>query len=217
MVATKVRTYDFRVNPVSRPDKRDSAPGHLYGRMAGNKTNITQGGDGMTDSAETLRRMLGRMLDIRRFEEAVYELHEEGAFSGHYHLYTGQEATGVAALDALEDSDPVFTTHRNHGHLIARGADANAALAMMVDQPLLIVRPLMQVGKERMAGFDVAKVQRWIGLEPVAPEEPDPEQTDLYALCPGLIDCCPGDTLRRTQEHKCVVRVVELVFLKQVV
>jgi len=83
----------------------------------------------MTISAEIFRRMLGRMLDIRRFEEAVYELHEEGAFSGHYHLYTGQEATGVAALDALDDSDPVFTTHRNHGHLIARGADPNAAMA----------------------------------------------------------------------------------------
>lgn len=83
----------------------------------------------MTDDTAILRRMLGRMLDIRRFEEAVYELHEEGAFSGHYHLYTGQEATGVAALDALEDSDPVFTTHRNHGHLIARGANPNAALA----------------------------------------------------------------------------------------
>jgi len=83
----------------------------------------------MADALETLRRMLGRMLDIRRFEEAVYALHGEGAFSGHYHLYTGQEATGVGALDALDDTDPVFTTHRNHGHLIARGADPKAAMA----------------------------------------------------------------------------------------
>jgi nitrogenase-associated protein len=53
--------------------------------------------------------------------------------------------------------------------------DATAALAMMVAEPLLIVRPLMQVGKERMAGFDVATVGRWIGLQPVASEEPDPK------------------------------------------
>jgi len=88
-----------------------------------------QGEKRMADGLEILRRMLRRMLDMRRFEEAVYALHQEGAFSGHYHLYTGQEATGAGALDALDDGDPIFTTHRNHGHLIARGADPKAALA----------------------------------------------------------------------------------------
>jgi nitrogenase-associated protein len=39
------------------------------------------------------------------------------------------------------------------------------ALAMMVEEPLLIVRPLMQVGNQRLAGFEVQQVHNWIGLE----------------------------------------------------
>ena len=70
-----------------------------------------------------------RMIAIRRFEEAVFVLHEEGEFPGHYHLYIGQEATGAAVMTALGPEDRIFSTHRNHGHLIARGADPNAAMA----------------------------------------------------------------------------------------
>ncbi|MFM1815989.1 MAG: hypothetical protein RLZ98_2684 [Pseudomonadota bacterium] len=69
------------------------------------------------------------MLRMRRFEEAVFSLHDEGAFTGHYHLYIGQEAAGAAAMSALGSSDHIVTTHRNHGHLIARGADPAATLA----------------------------------------------------------------------------------------
>lgn len=78
---------------------------------------------------EVSMRILERMLAIRRFEEAVYALRQDGAFTGHYHLYIGQEATGAAAIEALGERDLLFTTHRNHGHLIARGADPGAALA----------------------------------------------------------------------------------------
>jgi len=48
------------------------------------------------------------------------------------------------------------------------------ALTMMVREPLLIVRPLMQVGEERLAGFDVREVHNWIGLdlESVGPRDP---------------------------------------------
>lgn len=42
--------------------------------------------------------------------------------------------------------------------------EAEAALAMMVAEPLLIVRPLMQVGQERLAGFEVQQVHNWVGL-----------------------------------------------------
>ncbi|MFN6953434.1 MAG: thiamine pyrophosphate-dependent dehydrogenase E1 component subunit alpha [Acetobacteraceae bacterium] len=74
-------------------------------------------------------RFLERMLLIRRFEEAVGTLAAERAFPGHYHLYIGQEATGVGAIDALLPQDRIATTHRNHGHILARGADPTAALA----------------------------------------------------------------------------------------
>lgn len=77
--------------------------------------------------AERLRQ-LATMLRIRRFEEALIELarvHDVG----HFHVYVGQEATGVPALALLEDGDVAYSTHRNHGHLIARGVDPAAMLA----------------------------------------------------------------------------------------
>lgn len=71
---------------------------------------------------------LRSMLRIRRFEEALIEL--AGSHDvGHFHVYIGQEATGVPALDLLEPGDVGYTTHRNHGHLIARGVDPAAMLA----------------------------------------------------------------------------------------
>lgn len=73
--------------------------------------------------------ILDRMLLIRRFEEAVLRLSYEKQFVGHYHLYIGQEATGAAAMSVLEERDYLSTTHRNHGHVIARGADPGAAMA----------------------------------------------------------------------------------------
>ncbi|HEU4342833.1 MAG TPA: thiamine pyrophosphate-dependent dehydrogenase E1 component subunit alpha [Candidatus Binatia bacterium] len=72
---------------------------------------------------ETLLDLCRRMFIIRHFEESLVPLHEKGVFAGHYHLYIGQEATGVPALACLQADDYLFTTHRNHGHLLARGAD----------------------------------------------------------------------------------------------
>jgi TPP-dependent pyruvate/acetoin dehydrogenase alpha subunit len=74
-------------------------------------------------------QFLTSMLRMRRFEEAVGKLGADKSFPGHYHLYIGQEATGAGAMAALRPEDKIATTHRNHGHLIARGADPNAALA----------------------------------------------------------------------------------------
>jgi pyruvate dehydrogenase E1 component alpha subunit len=74
-------------------------------------------------------RFLERMLLIRRFEEAVLRLSNEKQFVGHYHLYIGQEATGVAVMAALDARDKLATTHRNHGHVLARGADPGRAMA----------------------------------------------------------------------------------------
>jgi pyruvate dehydrogenase E1 component alpha subunit len=68
------------------------------------------------------------MLRIRRFEEALIRLAGEHDI-GHYHVYIGQEATGVAALALLEPGDVAYTTHRNHGHLISRGVDPARLLA----------------------------------------------------------------------------------------
>lgn len=72
---------------------------------------------------------LERMLLIRRFEERVIELHAAREFEGHYHVYIGQEATAVAACEQLAAADYLYSTHRNHGHLLAKGADPDRMLA----------------------------------------------------------------------------------------
>ena len=48
---------------------------------------------------------------------------------GRQHLAIGNEVLGAAALMQLRDGDPIYTTHRNHGHMIARGVDPGKALA----------------------------------------------------------------------------------------
>ena len=51
------------------------------------------------------------------------------------------------------------------GEIVPAAVAPERALAMMVEEPLLIVRPLMQVGNQRLAGFEVGQVHNWIGLE----------------------------------------------------
>jgi TPP-dependent pyruvate/acetoin dehydrogenase alpha subunit len=78
---------------------------------------------------ETLLDFGRRMFIIRYFEENLVPLHDKGIFGGHYHLYIGQEATAVPAFSCLRADDYLFTTHRNHGHLLARGADPKRLFA----------------------------------------------------------------------------------------
>ena len=70
-----------------------------------------------------------RMLVIRRLEEACIVAAHEGKVPGHFHVYIGQEATGVGVMGNLDEGDYVYSTHRNHGHLVARGADPKKVLA----------------------------------------------------------------------------------------
>jgi pyruvate dehydrogenase E1 component alpha subunit len=78
--------------------------------------------------------ILRRMLMIRRAEEHVIRFNEEheGLIRGHFHVYIGQEATGVAVCEALTADDYVFSTHRNHGHVIAKGGDPGKVLAEII-------------------------------------------------------------------------------------
>lgn len=68
------------------------------------------------------------MLKMRRLEEAVALMSKDHPF-GHYHLYIGQEATGAAVIEAMQEEDLATTTHRNHGHLVGRGTDEGRILA----------------------------------------------------------------------------------------
>ena len=73
--------------------------------------------------------MYERMLTIRRFEETVAEIYAQGEIPGFSHLYTGQEAVAVGVCSALRDDDFITSTHRGHGHVIAKGADLGRMMA----------------------------------------------------------------------------------------
>jgi TPP-dependent pyruvate/acetoin dehydrogenase alpha subunit len=69
------------------------------------------------------------MLRIRLFEERVRELYAAGRLPGFIHLSIGQEAVAAGAAAALRPDDYVFSTHRGHGHLIAKGGSLRGLLA----------------------------------------------------------------------------------------
>lgn len=70
-----------------------------------------------------------RVLRIRRFEEQVGKLFATGQLPGLVHLYIGAEAVGAGVCAALRDDDYVISTHRGHGHVIAKGGDLNKMMA----------------------------------------------------------------------------------------
>jgi len=75
------------------------------------------------------RRMLRQMLTIRRFEEQASEGFQTGDIYGVVHAYIGEEAVAVGVCEALRDGDQIISTHRGHGHCIAKGADLNRMMA----------------------------------------------------------------------------------------
>lgn len=64
-----------------------------------------------------------RMVRIRRFEESAGKLVESGDMPGFLHLYVGQEAVAAGVVSVLRDDDQITSTHRGHGHAIAKGAE----------------------------------------------------------------------------------------------
>ena len=69
------------------------------------------------------------MLTIRRFEEQTFEFYKRGLMAGLAHLYMGEEAVATGVCGALNEKDYIGSTHRGHGHLIARGADLDKMMA----------------------------------------------------------------------------------------
>jgi TPP-dependent pyruvate/acetoin dehydrogenase alpha subunit len=82
--------------------------------------------------AESARESLSTMWTIRRFEEAVDDLFARGMMHGTMHLSIGQEAVPVGACAALRDGDYITSTHRGHGHCIARGAALDRMMAELL-------------------------------------------------------------------------------------
>ena len=84
---------------------------------------------GQTLSPERLKEFLREMLLIRRFEEKVEERFRAGELPGFLHVAIGQEAVAVGVCRALDDGDVIASTHRAHGHTLAKGTHPNELMA----------------------------------------------------------------------------------------
>lgn len=78
---------------------------------------------------EKLIEMYKKLLEIRYFEEKVFELYGQNLVPGTIHLYAGQEAVAVGVCANLRKDDYIISTHRGHGHCIAKGAQLDRTMA----------------------------------------------------------------------------------------
>jgi len=76
--------------------------------------------------------LLRQMTLIRRFEEKCVELYSAGSIRGFVHLYVGEEAVAVGAMQALTTDDTVVATYREHGQALVRGVPTRAVMAEML-------------------------------------------------------------------------------------
>jgi acetoin:2,6-dichlorophenolindophenol oxidoreductase subunit alpha len=77
-------------------------------------------------------RMYRKMLAIRLFEQQVNDLYTRALMPGLAHLYIGEEAVAVGVCEALERTDTITSTHRGHGHCLAKGASPNRMFAELL-------------------------------------------------------------------------------------
>jgi pyruvate dehydrogenase E1 component alpha subunit len=83
---------------------------------------------GLQLSREELLAAYRRMRLIREFEERVHDEFSAGNIPGFVHLYAGEEASGVGVCMHLDDRDAIASTHRGHGHCIAKGCDIDGMM-----------------------------------------------------------------------------------------
>jgi acetoin:2,6-dichlorophenolindophenol oxidoreductase subunit alpha len=91
----------------------------------------------LTGSSDEPRgaRLYRRMQFIRRFEETLLALFEEGVLNGTTHACIGQEADSVAVIEHLRSGDHIFSNHRCHGHFLSWTGDAFGLLAEIMGKP----------------------------------------------------------------------------------
>ncbi len=83
-------------------------------------------------SEDLLLDMYKRMVTIRKFEEAVHDVYSRGVMPGLAHLYIGMEAVAVGVCVTLKGTDTITSTHRGHGHLLAKGGDPQRMFAELL-------------------------------------------------------------------------------------
>jgi TPP-dependent pyruvate/acetoin dehydrogenase alpha subunit len=96
------------------------------------KVDAVQPKAGSALGVEQWIRMYRRMVMIRMFEEQVNELYTRALMPGLAHLYVGQEAVAVGICEALRSNDYITSTHRGHGHCLAKGASPDRMFAELL-------------------------------------------------------------------------------------
>lgn len=80
-------------------------------------------------NTQQLLKAYRKMREIREFEERLHTENTSGDIPGFIHLYTGEEAIAVGVCENLQQTDYIGSTHRGHGHCIAKGCDIHAMMA----------------------------------------------------------------------------------------
>ena len=88
--------------------------------------------DYLSVDVEQWLHMYEQMVKIRLFEEQVNELYKTGRMPGLAHLYAGEEAVAVGVCEALKVEDKITSTHRGHGHCLAKGANIDRMFAELL-------------------------------------------------------------------------------------
>jgi TPP-dependent pyruvate/acetoin dehydrogenase alpha subunit len=110
----------------------------------------------MEISKETLLDMYRRMVRIRQFELAAIDLFKRGEVKGAIHPYIGQEASGVGICMALRKDDLIASTHRGHGHNIAKGANTGRMMAEILGRETGYCKG--RGGSMHIAAFDIGSL-----------------------------------------------------------
>jgi len=110
----------------------------------------------MTLSLNALKQMYRTMWTIRRFEETAGNLYKKGLVKGGIHASIGQEGVAVGVCTALRPDDWITSTHRGHGHHIAKGADPKRLMAEILAKDMGYCRG--RGGSMHVAAFDVGSL-----------------------------------------------------------
>ena len=84
---------------------------------------------GVLTDKPLMAKIMENLMLVRKFEERVLDLFNQGKLHGTTHLGVGEEATGVGTCFALKPQDCVLSSHRGHGQTLAKGADINSMMA----------------------------------------------------------------------------------------
>src|SRR6476659_360890 len=107
-------------------------------------------------STDTILDIYQRIMRIRRFEEEVGRLFKNGQLPGLVHLYIGEEAVGAGVCAALRDDDYITSTHRGHGHVIAKGGDVNRMMAELFGKSTGYCKG--KGGSQHIADFEIGMI-----------------------------------------------------------